>query len=162
MKNLNKRQIIILIITALFVLYAAYDFLIAQPAAKRARIEAQPVEIETFINTLSKDLMKDKVAGVDTYVAGRAEMAWGKSPFWERASYREFAGSESGSGEVAKIIYSGYVDTGRKKMAIINGWEYEVGESLEIDGYVLKSVAPSRVLIVNRNTGGELYVPIQE
>jgi hypothetical protein len=89
-------------------------------------------------------------------------MEWGKSPFWDRASYREFAGNETGLGAAVKIIYSGYVDTGRKQLAIINGWEYEAGDELDIEGYVLKSVTPSRVLITNRKTGGELYVPIQD
>jgi hypothetical protein len=60
------------------------------------------------------------------------------------------------------IVYSGYVDTGQKKMAIINGWEYEAGQPLDVEGYLLKKVTPSRVLIVNRTTGGETYVTIQE
>ena len=47
-------------------------------------------------------------------------------------------------------------------MAIINGWEYEAGQSLDVEGYLLKRVTPSRVLIINRTTGGETYVPIQE
>ena len=162
MKKLNKRQIIILAIAALFVLYAAYEFLIAGPAAKKAKVEAKPVEIEEFVNTVRNDLFKDKLVAVDAYVASKAEVDWGKSPFWERASYREFAGRDTGNGIAEKIIYSGFVDTGRKKLAIINGWEYEAGESLEIEGYVLKSVNPSRVLILNRNTGSELFVPLQE
>jgi hypothetical protein len=161
MKKLNTRQIIILAIAALCVLYAAYEFLIAGPSAKKVKTETNPIQIASFVNTLSNDLMKNKIVGSDAYIAKIAEKDWGKSPFWERASYREFVGNEAGSG-VAKIIYSGYVDTGRKKMAIINGWEYELGESIDIEGYVLKSVTPSSVLIVNRNTGGELNISIQE
>lgn len=162
MKKLNKRQIIILSVAALCVLYAAYEFLIAGPAAQKAKTQVQPVHIESFVNTLSNDLVKYKVAGSDAYVAKRAETDWGKSPFWERSAYREFVGNEAGGGTAAKIIYSGYVDTGRKRMAIINGWEYEAGESIDIEDYALKSVTPERVLIIKRNTGGELYIPIQE
>jgi len=47
-------------------------------------------------------------------------------------------------------------------MAIINGWEYEAGQPLDVEGYLLKKVTPSRILIVNRTTGGETYVTIQE
>jgi len=161
MKKLEKRQIIILAIAALFVLYAAYELLIAGPVAKKTKTETGPVEIQSFVNTLSNDLVKYRITGSDAYIAKSAETDWGKNPFWERTSYREFAGNETGSGAV-NIIYSGYVDTGRKQMAIINGWEYEAGEFLDIEGYVLKSVTPARVLIVNRNTGGELYIPIRE
>lgn len=161
MKKPEKRQIIILAIAALFVLYAGYEFLIAGPAAKKAKTETKPVEISSFVDTLSNDFMKYKSAGVDAYIAKRAEAEWGKNPFWERNAYREFAGNDAGSSS-SRIVYSGYVDTGGKQMAIINGWEYAAGESLEIEGYVLKSVNPTRVLITNRKTGGELSIPIQE
>jgi hypothetical protein len=40
--------------------------------------------------------------------------------------------------------------------------EYRVGEQLELDGYVLRQVTPAKVLIVNRNTGSEIDIPIQE
>jgi len=43
----------------------------------------------------------------------------------------------SQGGVLAKIIYSGYVDSGRNKMAVINGLEYRIGEQLELEGYVL-------------------------
>jgi hypothetical protein len=33
---------------------------------------------------------------------------------------------------------------------------------LEIEGYVLKQVTPSKVLILNKNTGNSLEIPLQE
>ncbi|MEE9912495.1 MAG: hypothetical protein K4571_12310 [Deltaproteobacteria bacterium] len=162
MKKLNKRQIIILAIAALCILYAAYELLIAGPAAKKTKTESKPVASQSFVSALSTDLMKYTIAGADAFIKERAEMSWSKNPFWDRLAYREYVGKEAGSGAAANIIYSGYVDAGPKKMAIINGWEYEAGEFLEIEGYTLKSVSPTRVLIINRNTGGEFYVPIQE
>ncbi len=47
-------------------------------------------------------------------------------------------------------------------MAIINGYEYREGEQLEMEGYVLKKITPSYVLIENKNTGSEIEIPIQE
>ena len=162
MKNLNKRQIIILAAASLIVLYGAYELLIAGPSGKKAKTAAAPVETVSFVSTLGNDLLKNKATGVDVYIAERAETEWGKSPFWEATSYREFVGKGPEVKGGPKIVYSGYVDTGRKKMAIINGWEYEAGEPLEIEGYILKRVTPSRVLIINRTTGGESYIPLQE
>lgn len=162
MKKLNKRQIIILAVAALAVLYAAYELLIAGSMGGKTKIEAKPAEIGSFVNTIRNDLAKTKTAGDDIYIATRAEMEWNRNPFWEKTSYLEFVGKETSGVVTAKIIYSGYVEAGRKKMAIINGWEYETGESLDIEGYWLKSISPSRVLIVNRNTFSELSVPIQE
>lgn len=162
MTKLNKRQLIILAIMAIVILFAAFDYFIGQPASKKAKIEAKPVEIESFVNKITADIVKDNIAGVDSYIIKKAEMEWTKNPFWSRSEYREFAGSEAGDGMAAKIVYSGFVDAGRKKMAVINGFEYEAGDALELNGYVLKSVTPSKILIVNRNTGSELTISIQE
>ena len=162
MKKLEKRQIIILAIAALFVLYAIYDLLIAGPAAKKAKTAVKPAEIETVVDTLSTDLMKYKTGGVDAYLAKRAETDWGNSPFWERESYRVFAGNQEGVAGGVKFVYSGYVDMEQKKIAIINGVEYQTGEALEVEGYELKSVMPESVLLVNRRTGSQLSVPMQE
>lgn len=159
MVKLNKRQIIILAIAALFVLYAAYEYLIAGPAAKKAKAVANPAQINTFVSDLQSDLLKDIVAGVDAYIIGMAETDWQRNPFWERSSYKEWAAR---GGTSAKIIYSGYVDSGKKKLAVINGLEYRIGEQLEMEGYVLKSITPLKVILLNKNSGSEIEIPIQE
>ena len=165
MKKLEKRQIIILVVAALCALYAAYEFLIAQPAAKKVKEQAAAPVAQTFdINAFTSDLASYKVSSVDLYIEKQAEMTWGKSPFWEKKAYQEFVGKDAAGADsvVAKVIYSGYIDTGRKKIAILNGAEYAAGESLELEGYMLKSVKSANVIIVNRKTGAEIEVPIQE
>jgi hypothetical protein len=161
MAKLNKRQIIILAVAALFILYAGYEYLIAGPAAKKAKSVGSPAQINTFINDLQGDLIKDIVAGVDSHIIGMAEKDWQRNPFWERNSYKEWA-ARGGAGTSSKIIYSGYVDSGKKKLAVINGLEYRIGEQLEIEGYVLKSITPVMVILLNKNTGSEIEIPIQE
>jgi hypothetical protein len=163
MTKLNKRQIIILVIAALFVLYAVYEYLIAGPAGKKVETGTNTAEINTFVSELTINLIKDNLAAVDAYIVGRAEADWQKNPFWERESYKAWAAREGAAGvSASKIIYSGYVDSGNNKMAVINGLEYRIGEQLEMEGYVLKNITPSKVLIVNKNTGNEVEVSIQE
>jgi len=164
MAKFNKRQIIILVIAALFVLYAAYEYLVSGPAGKKVKAGANSAETNTFVTELQGNLIKDIAAGVDTYIIGRAEAEWQKNPFWERGSYKEWAAREgaAGGGASSKIIYSGYVDSGKKKMAVINGFEYREGEKLEMEGYVLRNITPSKILIFNNNTGNEIEISIQE
>jgi len=162
MKKLNNRQIIILAVAVLCVFYAIYELAGVGTVAKKTGTAAKPAARESFVNTLNTDLMRYTIANADKYIIERAETSWNKNPFWDRSSYREYVGKESGGDLATKIVYSGYVDAGRKKLAIINGWEYEAGDSLDVKGYILKNVAPSRVLIFNRNTGSDFYVPIQE
>ena len=47
-------------------------------------------------------------------------------------------------------------------IAIINGVEYTEGEALDIKGYLLKSVSPTRVVIENSANRTLLNVPLQE
>ena len=165
MGKLNKRQMIILAVAGLFIFYAIYILFVAKPGTKKGKAIAQQAEFNSFVNSVSNDLMKNGVAGIDAFIVKRAEADWKRNPFLERPVYREWVAKESaaaGSGSAVKIIYSGYVDSGRNKMAIINGLEYRAGEQLEMEGYMLKNITPSKVLIVNRNTGSEITVPIQE
>jgi hypothetical protein len=165
MAKLKKREIIILVIAALFILYAGYEYLIAGPASKKVKTSTESVNINTSISEMTKDLGKDKITDFDAYVIRRMEADWGKNPFWKKDLYKEWVNREGvakGNGVLAKIIYSGYVDSGRNKMAIINGLEYRVGEQLELEGYVLKQITPSRVLIFNKYTGNEEEIPLQE
>ena len=164
MVKLKKREIIILVIAALFILYAGYEYLIAGPASKKVKTSTESVNINTSTTGITKDLGKDKITDFDAYVIRRMEADWGKNPFWKKDLYKEWGNREgvAKSGVLAKIIYSGYVDSGKNKMAIINGLEYRLGEELELEGYVLKQITPSSVLIFNKYTGNKEEIPLQE
>jgi hypothetical protein len=167
MGKLKKREIIILVIAALFVLYAGYEYLIARPSSKKVETSANvdSVKKNTSINELTNDLSKDKLNDFDAYVIRKIETDWSKNPFWKKDLYKEWAAKEDaakGGGTAAKIIYSGYVDSGKNKMAVINGLEYRIGEQLEIEGYILKKITSSKVIIFNKNTGNNEEIPLQE
>ena len=164
MVKLKKREIIILVIAALFILYAGYEYLIVGPASKKVKTSTESVNINTSITGITKDLGKDKITDFYAYVIRRMEADWSKNPFWKKDIYKEWVNREGvvKSGVLAKIIYSGYVDSGKNKMAVINGLEYRLGEELELEGYVLKQITPSSVLIFNKYTGNKEEIPLQE
>jgi hypothetical protein len=164
MAKLNKRQIIIIIITIVVILYGAYALITGGKKQKDTK-EINTAEKDNYLSSIAGDLMKNPLSLTDAYVVGRAEADWGKNPFWEKDSYREWAGKDdvkTKENPAAKIIYSGYVDVGKKKMAVINGLEYSVGEMLEIDGYVLKKITETKVVLRNKNRGSDLEVTIQD
>jgi hypothetical protein len=164
MAKLKTREIIILAIAALLVVsYAGYYF-VNRSASEKAKISTSvdSVKINTS-NTIKNDLINDKPDDVKKYVIKRLETDWEKNPFWKKDSYREWANREgTANGVSAKIIYSGYVISGKNKMAVINGVEYRIGEQLEIEGNILKEITPSKVLIFNKNTGNKLEIPLEE
>lgn len=164
MAKLNKRQIIIIIITILVILYGAYEWIIAGKKQKDTK-EMEPVVESNYLNIITGDLMKNPVNLANAYVVERAEADWGKNPFWEKGSYVEWARRDdvkTKDDPASKIIYSGYVDAGKKKMAVINGLEYSVGEKLETGDYVLKKITATKVFLSNKSRGRDLEIIIQE
>jgi hypothetical protein len=162
MAKLNKRQIIILVLMGMFVIYGAYIIFFAPPAGEKtqqAKYKNTPLSGNMVTILTSSPLDK-----IDGYIIARAEAGWQKSPFWDKNIYKQWAvKDETKSAQPeAKIVYSGYVDAGKKKMAIINGIEYTEGEKLEVEGYVLKSIRPAKIKVENKNTGSEVEILLQE
>ena len=161
MAKLKTREIIILVIAVLFILYAGFDYLIIGSAGKKVKSRADSVKIETFTSEITSDLNKNKLSDFDKYVIRRAGIDSGNNPFLKRDAYKAWAVRDN-KGSASKIIYSGYVESGRNRMAVLNGLEYRAGEQMVEEGYVLKQITPSKVLIFDKRTGNSLEIPIQE
>jgi hypothetical protein len=174
MGRLNKRQMVILGLMGLAILYAAFDLM--TPRKKPAALDAakRTAELSTFVSDLTASLGKDTTRNLSALIFSRAEKEWAQDPFLDARAHRGWSAAKApakkeGPGAAAvpapaksEFTYSGFLDTGRKRMAIVNGIEYSEGENLEIKGYVLKSIAPTKVVIENRNTGAMVTVPLVE
>lgn len=173
MGNFGTREKIILGVMAIAILYAAFVFL--YPKAKgsptvttQKAMEQKNAELNQFVTGLNAGLDKEWMKNVGALIFSRAERPWTQDPFLESGTYKVWLKAN----EAAKMapvappkitfIYSGYIELGQKKMAIINGIEYSEGDPLDIAGYVLKSVNASRAVIENRRNGVTENVPLQD
>jgi hypothetical protein len=166
MAKLDKRQMIILGVMGIAILYAAFDFLVPKKSASAPDMAKKTEELSTFVTDLSAGLGKDTTKSLNTLIFSRAEKEWTQDPFLDAKSYKAWSTAKApvkGAGAPkSEFAYSGYLDTGRKRMAIINGIEYSEGENLDMKGYALKTVSPTRVVIENRETGATVNVPLLE
>jgi len=169
MPKLNRQRVIILSVMTLVLMFAAYDFFIApRSKAEIVDIGKKTSELEAFLTDITSKLPKGSLPAADAYVLSRAEAAWVHDPFYEKKSFREWEKrkeqARAGGGISRKVgfSYSGYLKVDNKNLAIINGVEYEAGEPLETKGYVLKSIYPAKVIIVNEKSGAKFDVPLQE
>jgi len=168
MPKLTKRQIIILSLMVVAVLYAVYDFIIA-PRNKPAAIDTtgKAAELEALKSDITAKIPKVSSAAGD-YIVSRAEAGWAHDPFYDSKSFREWMRfkepSKTGIRTSQKIFfgYTGFLKVDKRKIAIINGAEYETGDALDIEGYVLKNIYPDKVVIVNIKNGVKFEVPLQE
>lgn len=85
---------------------------------------------------------------------------WLVDPFYFR--------SANGPGEVAGdddgqfFRYTGYVEMGGRRLAIINGREFMENEALEIAGHRLRRIYPDRVLIAVDARDTLMIIPFEE
>ena len=60
------------------------------------------------------------------------------------------------------FIYTGFLQVGNKKMAVVNGLEYEQGEELEPGGFVLLDIFPRKLVIGAKGKLQQITVAMQE
>lgn len=171
MPKLNTRQIVILALMVLAILYGAYEFLKPRLGTKGPAETAAPaVDVKKFVSDVNTGLSAEATGEFEVYAAIRAETPWGKDPFFERSGYIEYAALQEGymkakaaeAGKTITFAYTGYLDSGRRKVAIINGVEYIAGEPLVEEGYVLRTIDKSKVVIEKKLEGVKFDVLIQE
>jgi len=174
MGNLGKREKIILVVMAIAILYAAFEFLVPKgksfpTVTTQKAMEQKNAELQQFVAGLNAGLDREWMKSVGALIFSRAEKRWTQDPFLDGGSYKAWLKAQ----EVVKaappvpppkinFVYNGYIELGQKKMAIINGIEYREGDPLEIEGYVLKSVNAETAVIENRKIGVTENVPLQD
>jgi hypothetical protein len=168
MQKLEKRQVVILGIMVVVILFGAYNFF-AGSTAKRTSPPAlkNQDELNSFVSGVSAGIGKNSLSAGETYVMGRAEGEWLRNPFYERKAYGELFKSQvtaKTEADTKKVTfdYSGYTVYQGKEVAIINGLEYSPGEKLDVPGYSLTKIFPEKVIIENRDDKIKIEVPIQD
>jgi hypothetical protein len=167
MPKLTRQQIIILSVMVLAIVYGVYDFFLA-PKAKSTVVDVarKTAEIEAFISDLSANVARENLSSLDVNIINRAEARWQRDPFFGRKAYREWLmvkePAKAGSGTQQTFIYSGYLRGKNNSVAIVNGIEYEAGDALDAEGYVLKKIYQNKVVIENIKTGSKFDILLQE
>jgi hypothetical protein len=165
MDKFGKREKIILGMMAIAILYAAFDFLTSSKKDQGMDMGQKTAELNTFVTDLTANIGKDTSKNLGVLVFNRAEREWTQDPFLDSKAYKLWTEAKAPVKDTASKIefaYTGYLEVGRKRMAIINGMEYREGEDLDIKGFVLKTISPTKVAIENRATKKLLNFSLQE
>lgn len=154
-----KREKIIVFIMILTILYGVYEFFVAPlsegPSSISVTKGTKTADVNKLIRGVSKVLKDDDSAAVDAYIADCADREWTNDPFYVENVYSDH------SGEI-KLTYTGYLEIGKRKIAIINGVDYQIGDELEAAGYRVKNISPSMVIVVNKEGEDKITIPLSE
>jgi hypothetical protein len=160
---------IILGVMGVVILFAAYELFFAK-GKKPVTVDTGKniTELNTFISEMTIAIGKDTPSPVDAYMIKRAEAGWARDPFYERKTYQDWAVTKEPAQAAGaptqkhQFNYTGYVALGNKQIAIINGIEYGVGDALDVEGYILNGIHPSKVIIFNKESRRSFDVPLQD
>ena len=162
---MTNREKIIVGLAALALGYGAMELLL--PRAKVAPV-SQPQSLEGLNAFITKvaDATRVGTAEASAIVIQKAEAAWKQDPFLEIQKAKAVKPPDKPTTETARLpnlVYNGFIELGSKRLAIINGQEYEAGDKLSPGGFTIKSILPTRVVIVSaQGEGAPIVLPLQE
>ena len=164
---MTMREKIIIGVMALAVLYGVLEFFLLAPARK-ARMEAEnrQQDLNTFVAGLTKEMAEKNISGTDRYILERATAPWKQDLFFDAPpDVLAKTGAATGESETAEEVpftYSGYMEMGRKRTAIISGLEYVQGDELRDGEYLVRAIFPNRVILERKEGKVEIILPLEE
>ena len=164
MIDARKRQGIILSVMALVILYGLYNLIIASKvklAEPNANMRA--VELQSFIAQTTATIGSEIPSAYDMYIVSRAGGMWGNNPFYRKGRAEYSNRSKDNASMQSLFVFDGYIETGSRRVAVINDNEYVAGDPiLDKEGFFVKKISPSSVLIENRKEKTEFKIPLSE
>ena len=168
---MTTREKIIVGVMCLTVIYGAYELLAPRIAKKPIHNErTNPTQaLSGFVSEVTKKMADTGKGQIYGYLVDRAGLNWSKDPFIRSTTplrntiaTKNATKPATGANSTHNFIYTGYLELGKTKIAVINGMEYAVGESIDPTGYFLKSVSSEWAIIGNVNGGDPIRLPLTE
>ncbi|MBK5101160.1 MAG: hypothetical protein JJE15_09245 [Desulfobacteraceae bacterium] len=160
---MKKREKVILIVMFLAVIYAVYALFLSAPKNASPVPSGEELKgLQALVDELKQNLQKENLSEADTYVLEKVNAEWGPDPFLEKKIEQKTSSALDGLPEDINLNYYGYLEIGKRRVAIINGMEYETGEELELEGYVVRGIYPTKAVIEIRARQSKITLPLVE
>ena len=151
----------------LAVMYGVYTVFLSDPqeeASFKGGGEKELVALNSFITKVA-DKTKNSLSKEQVYVLQKAQIDWTQDPLLQiqqKVSKEEEAARRPLVLD-SKIIYTGFLQMGDKRLAILNGTEYEIGDILEPGDLIVRNIQPNHVVIGSAVVNNKnVIVPMEE
>jgi hypothetical protein len=118
------------------------------PAAKQAEADAARAQ------TMLKTLQELNMGNVDGALVAAIDAKWRTGAFYDKP-----LGGVQAASRLPR--YTGFVELGSGRLAIVDGIEYQVGDSLEGGGYKVTAIAPDQIVLEILANGNRVEVPYE-
>jgi len=148
---MSTREKVIVGLMTLAVIYGVYTVFFSAPQEEAASLNGGDKDLETLNLFISKiaDKTKNGLSDAQVYALQKAQTEWKQDPMMgikpkltkEEISARQPLVLKN------EILYTGFLQMGDKRLAILNGVEHEIGDRLEQDGLIVRNILPTHVVI---------------
>ena len=164
---MTTREKIIVGLMVLAVCYGVYTIFLAGPPDEDAFKTGGDKELETLNLFIAKvaDKTKNSLSKEQAYVLLKAQEKWKQDPLLQIEPEMSPEEKEARQPLVleSKILYSGFLQMGDKRLAILNGIEYEIGDRLDPGGLIVREIYPNHVVIGSPNVKSKkVILPMEE
>jgi len=144
------------------VLYGGYNFFLS--GKKEARTEANNdiQALNQFIANVAGTL-GTVTSDESAYILQKAVTQWKQDPFWVEEIETPVLIEEKKPVEQQdfSLRYTGYLKAGNTMLALIDGMEYEVGDSIENKEIIVDAITADRVTLKTAS-GGQIVLSLDE
>jgi type II secretory pathway component PulC len=155
-----KREKIIIGLMILALLYGVLDFFVSSSPKEGSQVpESKLAETRDLAARIADNVQKESLTGAEKLILERAGAEWTQDPFLGRPLVAANVPAKTAENEALRFVYTGFIEAGNKRLAIINGMEYQAGEELESGAFVVRSISQASVMLENAGRGESLEVP---
>jgi hypothetical protein len=147
---MSNREKIIVGLMVVAVIYGAYILFFSSPstATKQTKIVSGDKELEALNTFITKIAAKTNTgpSKSQAYILQKAQIEWKQDPFVELQPKKVV---DTGPAPVldTRVKYTGFLQMGDARLAIISGMEYEPGDRLEPGGFIIRRIFPNHVVV---------------
>lgn len=147
----------------LAVIYGAFTLFFTPPKQTAVKKGGQNQKsLNAFIIQVAEKT-KTGLSKNQAYVLQKAQAAWKRDPLIKIAARKPEKKDRRQYDLKSKAKYTGFLQMGDKRLAIINGMEYETGDILEPGGYIIRNIMPNHVVIAARGGNRKsMILPMEE
>ncbi len=122
-----------------------------------------------FARSAIQKLKDDDALAMELLTIRSAERKWEKDPFLKtdallsdtpRRDVQDVAAVTAGT--LPNLVYTGFLEVGTQRLAIINGIEYASGEAIDVKGDYVRRIHPHQVEIGNQHTPGVIILKLMD
>jgi len=164
---MTTREKIIVGLMVLAMVYGVYTIFFAGPPEETAFKTGGDKELETLNLFIAKvaEKTKNSLSNKQAYVLQKAQTDWKQDPLLQIEPEMSPDEIEAHQPLVleSKILYTGFLQMGDKRLAILNGIEYEIGDRLDPGGLIVREIYPNHVVIGSPDVKSKkVILPMEE